>query len=63
MKDNTLLGILIWITGTIIALTVGSGMVDKTLTVSGIPEVITLIAGWVVVVGAIICVILAVFTK
>ena len=63
MADNTIVGIFAWVVGVIVALAVGSGMIDTTLTVPGIPEIITVVAGWVVVVGAIISVILAVFKK
>lgn len=63
MADNSIVGILTWIVGVIAALAVGSGMIDGTLVIPGIPEIITVVAGWVVVVGAIISVILAVFKK
>jgi hypothetical protein len=63
MSGNNLIAILTWIVGVIVALAVGSAMIDKTLTVPGIPEIITVIAGWVVVVGAIISIILAIFGK
>ena len=63
MKENNLLGIITWIVGVLVALAVGSGMINKVLTIPGIPTVITIIAGWVVVVGAILSVILAIFNK
>ena len=63
MKEGNLVGILMWIVGVISALAVGSGMIDGTLTIPAIPAVITVIAGWVVVIGAIISLILAVFSK
>jgi len=63
MADNTIVGIFSWVVGVIVALAVGSGMIDSTLTVPGIPGVITVVAGWVVVIGAIIGVILAIFKK
>jgi len=63
MADNTIVGIFAWVVGVIVALAVGSGMIDSTLTVPGIPEIITVVAGWVVVIGAIISVILAIFKK
>ena len=65
MADNTIVGIFAWVVGVIVALAVGSGMIgpNPVLTVPGIPEIITIIAGWVVVVGAIISVILASFAK
>ena len=62
-KEGILLGILISVVGVIVALVVGSGMIEKTLTVPGIPEIFTMAAGWVVVIGAIIGVILEVFIK
>ena len=63
MKDNSLIGILMWVVGILVSLAVGSGMVDGTLSIPLIPSVITAIAGWVVVVGAIVSVVLAIFNK
>ena len=56
-------GIIIWIVGVIVALAVGSSMIDRTLSIPGIPGIITAVAGWVVVVGAILSVILAIFSR
>ncbi len=63
MNENSLVGIIAWIVGVLVALAVGSGMINSVLTIPGIPEIITIIAGWVVVVGAIVSVILAIFAK
>lgn len=63
MSGNNLISVLTWIVGVIVALAVGSAMIDSTLTVPGIPGIITVVAGWVVVVGAIISIILAIFSK
>ena len=63
MKENSLIGIITWIVGVLVALAVGSGMIDSTLTIPGIPGIITIVAGWVVVIGAILSVILAIFAK
>lgn len=63
MKDNNLMGVLMWIVGILVSLAVGSGMIDRTLSIPGIPEVITIIAGWIVVIGAIVSVIVAIFNK
>lgn len=52
MEDNSLMGILVWVVGVIVALAVGSGMINNILSVPGIPAVITIVAGWIVVVGA-----------
>ena len=61
--NNTIVGILAWIVGVLVALAVGSGMIDGSLVIPAIPAVITVIAGWVVVVGSVVSVILAVFQK
>lgn len=63
MKDNSLVGILIWIVGIIVSLAVGSGMIDGTLSIPMIPSVITIISGWIVVVGAVISVVLSIFNN
>ena len=63
MRENSLIGIVTWIVGVIVALAVGSGMISETLSIPGIPAIITIVAGWVVVVGAILSVILAIFSK
>ena len=63
MERNNLIGIITWIVGVLVALAVGSGMIDRTLSIPGIPEIITVVAGWVVVIGAILSVILAIFNK
>lgn len=61
--ENNLVGILTWIVGVLVSLAVGSGMIKETLLVPGIPAIITIIAGWVVVIGAIVSVILSIFNK
>lgn len=63
MKEGNLVGILVWIVGVISALAVGSGMIDGTLVIPAIPTIVTVVAGWVVVIGAIISLILAIFSK
>ena len=63
MQDNNLVGIMIWIVGIIVSLAVGSGMIDGTLTIPAIPAIITVVSGWVVAIGAVISVVLAVFNK
>jgi len=63
MAENGLMGVLAWIVGILVSLAVGSGMIDGTLSVPAIHTTIIAIAGWVVVIGAIISVILAIFSK
>tara|TARA_Y100000310_G_scaffold12799_1_gene13190 strand:- start:49 stop:255 length:207 start_codon:yes stop_codon:yes gene_type:complete len=52
-----------WLTGILVSLAVGFGMIDGVLTVWKIPSVITVIAGWVVVVLTIASVILAIANR
>jgi hypothetical protein len=62
-EENTLISIFAWVVGILVSLAVGAGMIQNILTVPGIPNLIIQIAGWVVVVGAIISVVLAVFKR
>ena len=62
-ESNSLVSILAWIVGILVSLSVGSGMIQNILTVPGIPNLVTGIAGWIVVVGSIISVVLAVFKR
>lgn len=58
---------LAWIVGILVSLAVGAGMIDKTLTVPFISNfmngIIIVAAGWIVVIGAIISVIVAIFER
>jgi len=62
-KETNLLGVVMWIVGVLVSLAVGFGMIDGVLVVRWIPSVITVIAGWIVVIGAIIGVITAIIRK
>ena len=62
-EENKLISIFAWVVGILVSLAVGAGMIQNILTVPGIPNLIIQIAGWVVVVGAIISVVLAVFKR
>jgi len=59
-KGSKVLNFIAWLTGVIVALAVGFGMIDKVLYIKWIPEIITVIAGWIVVVITVIGVILAI---
>jgi hypothetical protein len=63
MQENKLIEILIWTIGVIISLTVGSNMINETLTIQFIPSNITIISGWIIIIGTIISMILSVFKK
>lgn len=67
MAKNRPLGNLInlaaWITGILVSLAVGFGMANTVLTVRYIPEIITVVAGWIVIVLTIASVVLAIVNK
>lgn len=57
------MGIVAWLTGVLVSLAVGFGMTSQTLTIPFIPIVVTQVAGWIVVIGAIVSVLMAIFNK
>lgn len=59
-KQKGVLGVIMWIVGVLVSLAVGNGMIEGALSVPLIPGIITVVAGWVVVLGAIIGVIMAI---
>ncbi|MFH1711189.1 MAG: hypothetical protein ABH840_02665 [Nanoarchaeota archaeon] len=58
-KKKGILSIIMWIVGVLVSLAVGFGMTSGTLTVPYIQAVVP-IAGWIVVIGTVIGVILAI---
>lgn len=54
------INVALYIVGVLVSLAVGFGMVDGTLSVRWIPEVITIAAGWVVVILTLVCVLLSI---
>ena len=52
-----------WVTGILVSLAVGFGMVGKTLTIPYIPEITTVVAGWIVVILTIVSIVLAIASK
>lgn len=55
-----LMNLLVWLTGVLVSLAVGSGMINQVLVVGWIPEIVTVVAGWIVVVSALLGVVLAI---
>jgi hypothetical protein len=47
---STLVNLAVWLTGVLVSLAVGFGMVDGTLPIRWISEQVTMIAGWVVII-------------
>ena len=60
---RTLWALAVWITGVLVSLAVGFGMIDGVLTVRFVTPTITLAAGWIVVVLTVVGVILAIIDK
>jgi len=57
VKKNVLAslwGLIAWLTGVLVSLAVGFGMISGTLIIPRIPDVVTAVAGWVVVILAIL---------
>lgn len=57
---NKLLSAIVWIAGVLVALAVGFGLINTVLVIPAVPEILTIFAGWVVVVLTIIGVIMAI---
>ncbi|MCK5149379.1 hypothetical protein KAJ87_00445 [Candidatus Pacearchaeota archaeon] len=62
-QNSKVLGIIAWITGIIVSLAVGFGMVDGVLTVRLIPEIVTVVVGWIVIGTTLLSAILAILKK
>ena len=60
---KTVWALAIWITGVLVSLAVGFGMIDGVLTVRYVTSAVTLAAGWIVVVLTVVGVVLAIIDK
>lgn len=60
---TSLASIIAWIVGVLVSLSVGSGMVSEVLTVPYIYPIITIVTGWIVIIGTILSVVMALFGK
>jgi len=58
-KVKSVLNFVAWLTGVIVSLAVGFAMIDGVLTVRWIPEVVTMVAGWIVVITTLVSAALA----
>tara|TARA_Y100000310_G_scaffold287813_1_gene312945 strand:- start:30 stop:251 length:222 start_codon:yes stop_codon:yes gene_type:complete len=58
-----LLSLIVWVAGVLVSLAVGFGLTDGILTVRYIPLAVTIIAGWVVVILALLGVVLAILDR
>ena len=60
---SKLISFIAWLTGVLVSLAVGFGMIDQVLTVRWLPAMVTVVAGWIVVVLTILGIILAIANK
>ena len=58
-----ILNFVAWLTGILVSLAVGFAMIDGVLSVRWIPEIVTMIAGWVVVVSTALSAVLAILKQ
>ena len=59
----TLVNLAVWLTGVLVSLAVGFGMIDGILPVRWIPASVIVVAGWVVVVLTLVSVVLAIIDQ
>ena len=52
-----------WLTGILVSLAVGSGMIGSVLTIPYIPDIVTVTAGWIVIILTVLGVLLALMDK
>jgi hypothetical protein len=57
---SAVVSLVAWLTGVLVSLAVGFGMVGGVLTIPKIPLIVTVVAGWIVVILTVISVILAI---
>ena len=60
---SQLVNFVAWLTGILVSLAVGFGMIDNVLSVRFIPPIVTVVAGWIVVILTILGVVLALLNK
>ena len=62
-QSGKLLNFVAWITGVLVSLAVGFGMIGNTLTIWYLPMIVTQVAGWVVVATTLVSAVLAILNK
>jgi len=60
---KALVNLTVWLTGILVSLAVGFGMIDEVLLIQWIPLEVTVVAGWIVVVLTLVSVILAIVNQ
>ncbi len=62
-QGSKVLNFVAWATGILVSLAVGFAMIDGVLYVRWIPEVVTQVAGWIVVISTLISIVLAILKQ
>ena len=63
-KQNTrVLGVVAWLTGILVSLAVGFGMIDGVLNIRWIPGTVTMVVGWIVVITTLISAVLVIIKQ
>jgi|TARA_B100001079_G_C16006911_1_gene338558 hypothetical protein len=62
-KGSQILNFVAWLTGVLVSLAVGFAMIDGVLMIRWIPTVVTMLAGWIVVITTVIGVVLALMNQ
>ncbi len=60
---STTINLTVWLTGILVSLAVGFGMIDGVLSVRWIPVTATMVAGWVVVILTLVSLVLAIVNQ
>jgi len=60
---SALVNLAVWLTGILVSLAVGFGMINRVLTVPYVSSTVTMVAGWVVVVLTLVSVVLAIIDR
>jgi len=60
---SMLVALVAWLTGVLVSLAVGFGMIGGTLTIPWILPTITVVAGWIVVILTLVSVVLAILDR
>ena len=56
-------GFIIWLAGILVSLAVGFGMTDRTLKIPFIADIITIVAGWIVIILTLLGVLLKIIDR
>ena len=62
-KVKNLLNFVVWLTGILVSLAVGFAMTGGTLTVPWLPVIITVVAGWIVIITTLLSAVLSLLKK